>query len=82
LHPNACLKNIRNVKSGLAARSKILSLLDNGGFSASRIAKETALSYGVVRHHLGLLEKESVVKRSGSKRFVWVSTGLGQKRLA
>lgn len=81
LHPNAYLKNIRNVHSGLVARTKILALLEKQGFNASKIAKETALSYGVVMYHLRLLKNEGTVERKGNKRYVWLATGLGQKRL-
>ncbi len=81
LHPNAYLKNIRNVKCGLKARSKILVLLEKQGCSASKIAKQTALSYGVVVYHLRLLKNEGTVARKGSGRYVWLATGLGQKRL-
>lgn len=81
LHPNAYLKNIRNVHSGLGARTKILALLEKQGFNASKIAKETALSYGVVMYHLRLLKNEGTVERKGNKRYVWLATGLGQKRL-
>ena len=82
LHPNAYLKNIRNVHSGLVARTKILALLETRGFTASKIAKESALSYGVVMHHLRLLKNEGTVERKGSGRYVWLATGLGQKRLS
>jgi predicted transcriptional regulator len=82
LHPNACLKNIRNVRSGLAARSKILILLEQDCFNASIIAKKTGLSYGVVRYHLNLLKSEGTVERKGNRRFIWLLTGLGQRRLA
>ena len=81
MHPNAYLKNIRNVHSGLVARSKILALLEKQGFNASKIAKESALSYGVVMHHLKLLKNEGTVERKGNRRYVWLATGLGQKRL-
>jgi transposase len=81
LHPNAYLKNIRNVKCGLRARSKILILLETQGSSASKIAKQTEMSYGVVVYHLRLLRNEGTVERKGSGRFVWLATGLGQKRL-
>jgi predicted transcriptional regulator len=81
LHPNAYLKNTRNVKSGVSARSKVLTVLDKNWFSAPLIAKETGLSYGVVTYHLKLLESEATVKRKGSGRYVWLSTGFGQKRL-
>jgi predicted transcriptional regulator len=82
LHPNAYLKNLRNVRSGLKARTKILVLLETQCFDASKIAKETALSYGVVMHHLRLLKNEGTVERKGDRRYVWLSTGLGQKRLS
>ncbi len=81
MHPNAYLKKVRNVRSGLKARTKILMLLDTRCFDASKIARETALSYGVVMHHLKLLNIEGIVERKGSKRYVWLATGLGQKRL-
>jgi predicted transcriptional regulator len=82
MHPNAYLKNIRNVNCGLKARTKILQTLESMPCSAGRIAKEVALSYGVVLHHLWLLEKEGIVHRKGSRPYYWVSTGLGQKRLS
>jgi len=80
-HPNAYLSNIKNIKLGLRARTKILNVLDRGAVNAKTIAKETAMLYGVVMHHLRLLEAEGIVKREGSKPHVWVVTGLGQKRL-
>ena len=81
-HPNAYLKNIRNVNCGLAARTKLLVLLEHQGAAASKLAKESGLSYGVVMHHLGLLKSEGIVERKGSRRYVWLATGLGQKRLS
>jgi hypothetical protein len=81
MHPNAYLKNTRNVSCGLVARTKILVLLEKQNSSASKIAKQTALSYGVVVYHLRLLKNEGTVGRKGLKRFVWLATGLGQKRL-
>ena len=82
MHPNAHLKNIRNVRQGLVARTKILILLEKQGCSASTIAKESDLSYGVVMHHLMLLKNEGIVERKGNRRYVWLATGLGQKRLS
>ena len=73
--------NIKNVKGGLATRSKILFLLDKQAANASKIAKESGLTYGVVMHHLGLLRHEGIVERKGRQRFVWLSTGYGQKCL-
>jgi DNA-binding transcriptional ArsR family regulator len=81
MHPNAYLKNIRNVHCGLIARTKILVLLDRQGYSAIKIANVSALSYGVVVHHLRLLKDEGIVERKGNRRYVWLATGLGQKRL-
>ena len=73
---------MRNVRSGLMARTKILVLLETRCLDASKIAKETAMSYGVVMHHLRLLKNDGTVERKGDRRYVWLSTGLGQKRLS
>ncbi len=81
IHPNAYLKNIRNVHCGLLARTKILVLLESQGLNASKIAKESGLSYGIVAYHLKLLKIEGSVERKGNRRYVWLTTGLGQKRL-
>lgn len=82
MHPNAYLKNIRNVNCGLKARTKILEILEINPISAGTIAREVPLSYGVVVHHLRLLANEGIVHRKGSRPYHWVSTGLGQKRLS
>ena len=81
-HPNAFLTAIRNTRKGLRSRTKILQTLEKSSGTASSIAKKTGLTYNVVMHHLRLLEAEEIVRRKGSKRFVWELTGLGQKRLA
>jgi DNA-binding transcriptional ArsR family regulator len=81
IHPNAYLKNIRNVHCGLVARTKILVLLERQGITASKLARESALSYGVVMYHLRLLKNEGTVERKGNRQYVWLVTGLGQKRL-
>lgn len=80
-HPNAFLSNIKNIKLGLQTRTKILSVLDRGSMDAKTIAKETGMLYGVVMHHLRLLEAEGIVERKGSKPHAWAITGLGQRRL-
>jgi hypothetical protein len=82
MHPNAYLKQIRNVHSGLAARNKILILLERQDFAACKIAKESGLTYGVVIHHLYLLKNEGTIERKGNKRYIWLVTGFGQKRLS
>jgi DNA-binding transcriptional ArsR family regulator len=75
------MQRIRNVKSGLKARTRILDALDKRSSDAGTIAKETSLSYGVVMHHLRLLENEGTVSRKGNRPYSWLLTGLGQKRL-
>ncbi|MGD6934672.1 MAG: ArsR/SmtB family transcription factor [Candidatus Bathyarchaeia archaeon] len=81
-HPNAYLKNVRNVRCGLKARTKILVLLDSQYSSACELANKTGMSYNVVMHHLRLLCREGIVDRKGGRRYVWLPTGVGQTRLA
>jgi predicted transcriptional regulator len=80
-HPNAYLANIKNVKLGLRARTRILNILEKQSVDAKTIGKETEMLYSVIMHHLRLLEAEGTVQRKGKKPHVWVLTGLGQKRL-
>jgi predicted transcriptional regulator len=72
---------VRNVNSGLKARSKILQMLESKPSTASIITVEAPLTYGVVMHHLRLLENEGILHRKGRRPYYWVVTGLGQKRL-
>jgi len=80
-HPNAYLTDIRNVKLGLRARTQILNVLEKRQADAKTIGSEANMPYRVVMHHLKLLEAEGTVERRGSRPYVWVLTGLGQKRL-
>lgn len=80
-HPNAYLIDFRNVKPGLRARTRILNALEKISAEAKAVAKQTRLNYGVVIHHLKLLEARRLVKRIGRRPSVWTLTGLGQKRL-
>jgi hypothetical protein len=80
-HPNAYLSNIKNVKRGLIARTKLLNVLEKTSGDAKAIGNEAALPYGVAMHHLKLLGKEGIVRRKDSKPCVWTITGVGQKRL-
>jgi predicted transcriptional regulator len=80
-HPNAYLANLRNISLGLRARTKILNALERGSGDAKTIAKEAAMHYGVVMHHLKLLHSGGIVRRAGEKPSVWTLTGRGQKRL-
>jgi len=81
VHPNAYLKKVRNVKSGLRARSKILETIEGTPSNAAGITKTAAMSYNVVMHHLNLLKNEGIVARHGRRPYFWSPTGLGQKRL-
>lgn len=80
-HPNAYLSDVKNVKLGLRARTRILNVLEKFSVDAKKIAKEAEMHYRVVLYHLRLLEAEGIVERKGSKPHTWVLTGLGQKRL-
>ena len=81
MHPNAYLKNVRNVKCGLRSRSKILEIIEEKPLDAARIAKTSTLSYNSVMHHLRLLKSEGIVARHGRRPYYWAPTGFGQKRL-
>jgi predicted ArsR family transcriptional regulator len=80
-HPNAYLVDYRNVKPGLTARTYMLNALERISADAKTIAKQAGLHYGVVMHHLKLLEVRGLVQRKGGRPSVWKLTGLGQKRL-
>ncbi len=80
-HPNAYLSYIKNIRLGLQARTRILNILDKHSLDASTLSNEAGMHYGVVLHHLRLLEAEGIVERKRSKPHIWALTGLGQKRL-
>ncbi|MCL2691285.1 MAG: hypothetical protein FWE56_03395 [Candidatus Bathyarchaeota archaeon] len=80
-HPNAYLKNVRNVRCGLVARTKILSFLDNQYCTTRELVNKSDLSYNVVIYHLRLLCHDDIVVHKGGRRYVWLSTGVGQTRL-
>jgi hypothetical protein len=80
-HPNAYLQQVRNVRKGLRARTRLLNVLEKRSSDASGIAKETSMSYNVVMHHLRLLQNDGTVDRKGHRPYVWMLTGFGQKRL-
>jgi len=80
-HPKAFLSQKRNVKLGLAARTRIILALEKSGTNARSVANTTGLHYKIVLHHLRLLEAEKVVTRKGNKPFIWELTGVGQQRL-
>lgn len=80
-HPNAYLSDIKNIRLGLRARTRILNFLDQSSVDAKTISREAGMHYGVVLHHLRLLEAEGIVARKHGKPHIWILTGLGQKRL-
>lgn len=80
-HPNAYLLNIRNVRLGLAARTRILNVLEKTVGDAKTIAAEAGVPYAVAMHHLKLLLVGGIVSRKDSRPGIWVATGKGQKRL-
>lgn len=80
-HRNAYLVDFRNVKRGLRARTHVLNALEKVSADAKTIAKHAGLHYGVVMHHLKLLEARGLVQRKGQRPSIWKLTGLGQKRL-
>jgi predicted ArsR family transcriptional regulator len=81
-HPNAHLSCVRNVRLGLRARTLILNALEKRSLDAKTIAGETNMHYGVVLHHLKLLEVEEIVERKKGRPHTWLLTGVGQKRLS
>ncbi len=80
-HPKAFLLRTKNIRPGLAARTKIASLLEKDPLNAALISKRSGLSYSSVLHHLRLMEEEHIVARSNEKPYKWKLTGAGQKRL-
>jgi len=73
---------MRNVASGLEARSRVLGVLEQGKRTAIEVAEETGMSYLRVLWHLHLLERFQVVERDDAHRpYQWSLTGLGQRRL-
>ena len=80
-HPNAYLRNLRNIRLGLRARTKILNALEKGSGNAKTVAMEATMHYGAAMHHLKLLQSEGIVRRASGKNAVWTLTGAGQKRL-
>jgi predicted transcriptional regulator len=82
LHPKAYLTSKRNVKAGLVARTRILTVLEKERKSAPEIVKEAWLSYACVTYHLKALRKDRLVDRlSKTKPFAWGLTPFGQQEL-
>lgn len=81
-HPNAYLRNIKNVKRGLETRTRILRTLARSEKTIGEIAIEAQFKYPRILRHMRHLEVERLVERLGDKKpFKWRVTGLGQQRL-
>jgi len=80
-HPKAFLLHTKNIKPGLATRTKIITLLEKGAITANQISEKSKLGYSSVLHHLHLMENEHIVSRSSGKPYKWALTGAGQKTL-
>jgi predicted ArsR family transcriptional regulator len=81
-NPNAYLSETRNIRQGLATRTKILRILERNAATAKMLAEESKLNYAVVLHHLWLLEAEKIIfRKAGKKPYFWELTGMGQQRL-
>ncbi|MEM2969534.1 MAG: winged helix-turn-helix domain-containing protein [Candidatus Bathyarchaeia archaeon] len=80
-HPKAFLLKTKNVKKGLATRTRIAVVLDEVPCTAKEIGEKSGLNYSSVIHHLRLMRDDHIIKRSNGKPYIWEFTGVGQKRL-
>ncbi len=76
-HPNAYLANMRNVKLGLRARTKILNALERASGDTKTLAKESGSSYSVAMYHLKLMRKTGIVLRKRKQTIRMDSYRLG-----
>jgi hypothetical protein len=79
--PRAYLRTIQNVHPGVISRTRVIRALGDNWKSATRISKETGLSYKVVTYHMRLMENEKVVAHKSRRPKLWGLTGLGQQRI-
>ena len=75
------MRTILNVLPGIISRTKIIRFLEGDWKSATKISRETGLSYKVVTYHLHLMEKERIVTSKGKRPKLWELTGFGQQRI-
>lgn len=75
------MQQVKNVKAGLRSRTKIINRLEVNSNTAIILTNITSMSYSAILHHLRLLEREGLVKRTGKRPFNWQITGIGQKQL-
>ena len=81
-HPNAWLSNFRNIKPGLARRTKILYVLEKKFDTAKHLSENLDTHYSTILYHLHLLEGRNIIERTGSKPpYFWKLNPVGQQRL-
>jgi len=80
-NPNAYIPSMKNMKSGLKARTLILNSLTKSPLQLKDLRLKTGLTSSSINYHLKILEKHRLIrKKHVSKRKVVVEqTGLGQK---
>lgn len=81
VEPRAYLREIQNVLPGVISRTRVIRTLGDDWKSATKMSKETGLSYKVVTYHLHLMENEKVVTHRSKRPKLWGLTGLGQQRI-
>jgi DNA-binding transcriptional ArsR family regulator len=79
--PRAYLRTIQNVHPGVISRTRVIRALGDDWKSATKISRETGLSYKVVTYHMRLMENEKVVAHRSQRPRLWGLTGLGQQRI-
>jgi predicted transcriptional regulator len=79
--PRAYLRKVQNILPGVMSRTKVIRILGENWKSATKISKETGLSYKVVTYHLRLMENEKIVNHKSKRPKLWSLTGLGQQRI-
>jgi predicted ArsR family transcriptional regulator len=80
--PRAYLSRRRNLRTGLATRTKILNVLEEKPCTAKEASQKIGKNYSSVLRQLHSLRAEGVVDRGGQKPpYVWLTTGIGQQRL-
>jgi predicted transcriptional regulator len=77
----AYLRTIQNVLPGIISRTKVIRFLEGDWKSATKVSRETGLSYKVVTYHLHLMEKERIVTSKSRRPRLWELTGFGQQRI-
>lgn len=76
------MSGMRNVSRGLASRTRIIEIMEEGKNNIPEISEKAGLSKSCVGYHLKLLLKQKVVNSSQSGRVGrWTLTKYGQEKL-